>query len=47
MGELLSAIEEEREPEHSVQDNLLTLQTLFAAYRSMEENRPVWLKEIV
>ncbi|MDQ0874462.1 putative dehydrogenase [Paenibacillus sp. V4I3] len=46
MGELLCAIEEEREPENSVQDNLLTLQTLFAAYRSMEENRPIWLKEI-
>ncbi|WP_256761880.1 Gfo/Idh/MocA family protein [Cohnella sp. WQ 127256] len=46
MGELLCAVEEDREPENSVQDNLLTLQTLFAAIRSMEENRPVWLKEI-
>lgn len=46
MGELLSAIEEDREPENSLSDNLQTLQLLFAAYRSMEENRPVPLAEI-
>jgi predicted dehydrogenase len=46
MGELMRAIEENREPENSVQDNLLTIRMLFAAYRSMEENRPVWLEEI-
>jgi predicted dehydrogenase len=46
MGELLRAIEENREPENSVQDNLYTMQTVFAAYRSMEENRPVTLQEI-
>lgn len=46
MGELMRAVEEDREAENSVQDNLQTLQLLFAAYRSMEENRPVSLDEI-
>jgi predicted dehydrogenase len=46
MSELMCALEENREPENSVQDNLLTLQAMFAAIRSIEENRPVWLKEI-
>lgn len=46
MGELMRAIEEEREAENSVRDNLLTMKMLFAAYRSMEENRPVRLEEI-
>ena len=40
-------IEENREAENSVQDNLLTLQMLFATYRSIEENRPVRLDEFV
>jgi hypothetical protein len=31
--------------ENSVQDNLYTIQTVFAAYRSMEENCPVTLNE--
>ncbi|MEI7024206.1 Gfo/Idh/MocA family protein [Paenibacillus sp. y28] len=46
MGELMRAIEEDREPENSVRDNLMTMQMVFAAYRSMEENRPVTLAEI-
>ncbi|MEK0315081.1 Gfo/Idh/MocA family protein [Cohnella sp. 56] len=46
MGELMLAIEEDREPENSVRDNLLTLQTVFAAYRSMAERRVVQLDEI-
>lgn len=46
MGELMKAIEENREPENSVRDNLKTLQMLFAGYRSMQDNRPVWLHEI-
>jgi predicted dehydrogenase len=46
MGELMRAIEEGREPENSVRDNLLTLQMAFAAYRSMAERRPVLLSEI-
>lgn len=47
MGELLRAIEEGREPENSVQDNLDTIRMVFASYRSMEENRPVRLDEYV
>ena len=46
MGELMRSIEEDREVENSVQDNLLTIQMLFAAYRSMEQNRAVYLEEI-
>ena len=46
MGELMRAIEEEREPENSVEDNLITMQTVFAAYRSMELGRIVALEEI-
>jgi predicted dehydrogenase len=45
MGELLLAIEEDREPENSVADNLDTIRMVFASYQSMEENRPVWLNE--
>jgi predicted dehydrogenase len=46
MGELMRAIEDGREPENSVRDNLLTLKMVFAAYRSMAERRPVFLEEI-
>ncbi|NOU96800.1 gfo/Idh/MocA family oxidoreductase [Paenibacillus sp. LMG 31456] len=46
MGELMRAIEENREPENSISDNLVTLQAVFAAYRSMAENRPVYLEEV-
>ncbi|ASS66816.1 MULTISPECIES: Gfo/Idh/MocA family oxidoreductase [unclassified Paenibacillus] len=46
MCELLRAIEEDREPENSVRDNLETMQLVFGAYRSMAENRPVTLQEI-
>jgi predicted dehydrogenase len=46
MGELMRAIEENREPSNSVENNLITLQIVYAAYRSMEENRPVYLEEI-
>ncbi|MCS7459804.1 Gfo/Idh/MocA family oxidoreductase [Paenibacillus doosanensis] len=46
MGELMRAIEEDREPENSIADNLITLRTVFAAYRSMSENRPVYVTEI-
>lgn len=45
MGELLLAIEEDREPENSVRDNLMTMKTVFAACLSIEQNRPVWLDE--
>jgi predicted dehydrogenase len=46
MGELMRAIEEDREPTNSVNDNLKTLQMVFGAYLSMKENRPVYLSEI-
>jgi len=46
MGELMRAIEEDREPENSTRDNLITMQAVFAAYRSMAEGRIVTLKEI-
>ncbi|MDF2960561.1 MAG: oxidoreductase protein [Paenibacillus sp.] len=46
MGELMRAVEEKREPENSISDNLITLQTVFASYRSMAENRPVYLEEV-
>lgn len=46
MGELMRAIEENREPVNNAADNLITLQTVFAAYRSMESNQPVYLEEI-
>jgi predicted dehydrogenase len=46
MGELLTAIKEGREPEHSGRDNLNLLRIMFAAYRSAEENRPVAPEEI-
>jgi len=45
MGELMRAVRENREPENSVRDNLITMQMVFAAYRSMAENRPVYLRE--
>jgi predicted dehydrogenase len=46
MGELLEALEEEREPSNSGRDNLATMRCVFAAYRSVEEQRRVRLKEI-
>ncbi|WP_243735153.1 Gfo/Idh/MocA family protein [Paenibacillus turpanensis] len=45
MGELMRAIEEDREPINSVKDNLKTLQIVFGAYRSISEDRPVYLAE--
>lgn len=46
MGELMLAIEEEREPRNSVEDNLDTLRMVFSALRSVEDQRPVWISEI-
>jgi predicted dehydrogenase len=46
MGELLTAIKEEREPEHSGRDNLNLLRIIFAAYQSAEQNRAVDPAEI-
>ena len=41
MGELLSAIEEDREPENSARRNLTSLALCFAAVASAERHRPV------
>jgi predicted dehydrogenase len=41
MAELLCAIEEQREPEHSGRNNLKSLVLCFAALASAEEHRPV------
>ncbi|WP_342472966.1 Gfo/Idh/MocA family oxidoreductase [Metasolibacillus sp. FSL H7-0170] len=46
MGELMNAIVNNTEPENSAEDNLQTLQMVYAAYQSMKENRPVYLDEI-
>jgi predicted dehydrogenase len=46
MGELMRAIEAEREPSNSVEDNLATLRMVFAAMRSATEGRAVRLDEI-
>lgn len=41
MGELLCAIEEDREPSHSAENNLASLELAFAAIASAESGRPV------
>ena len=46
MASLMSAIQTGNEPLTSARDNLGTLQTVFAAYRSAEEGRVVRLSEI-
>jgi predicted dehydrogenase len=46
MGELLCAIDEGREPGNSGRDNLGTMRTVMAAYRSIEEQRVVGVGEI-
>ena len=46
MASLMCAIEEGGEPETSARDNLLTLHTVFAGYRSMAEGRAVDPREI-
>lgn len=47
MGELLEAIEQDREPSHSGRDNLNTLSLVFAAYQSMSEKRAVDPREFL
>lgn len=41
MGELMCAIEEGREPEHAAEDNLKSLELVFAAMQSADEKRVV------
>jgi predicted dehydrogenase len=47
MGSLMRAIEDDTEALTSGDDNLKTLQLVFAAYRSMEQRRAVSPKEVV
>ena len=44
MGELLCAIEEEREPGHGARDNLRSLELCFAALRSADSGQPANLQ---
>ncbi|MGA7919200.1 MAG: hypothetical protein WCA38_05965, partial [Candidatus Acidiferrales bacterium] len=46
MASLMRAIEDDSEPETSGQDNLKTLQIVFAEYKSMAEHRAVRPVEI-
>ena len=46
MGELLCAIEGNREPNHSARDNLRSLELCFAALKSAESGRPVKVKSV-
>jgi predicted dehydrogenase len=41
MGELLCALEQNREPENSAADNLKSLAIVLAAMKSADEGRPV------
>jgi len=41
MGELLCAIEEDREPENSAKENLRSLELCFAAVASADSKQPV------
>lgn len=43
MGELLCAIEENREPENSAADNLKSLALVLGAMSSADEGRPIQL----
>src|SRR5262249_16957347 len=47
MGDLLSAIAENRTPAISARDNLHTIALVEACYRSLDEHRPVSPEEIV
>jgi len=47
MGDLMSAIENDTQPELNGKDNLRTLQVVFAAYKSIEEKRMVSPNEII
>ena len=46
MGELFSAITENREPAISGRDNLNTMALVDACYRSLDQHRPIPIKEI-
>lgn len=46
MADLMRSIEQDKEPTCNGEDNLKSLQMMFAAYKSAKERRPVELKEI-
>ncbi len=46
MGELLCAIEGNREPNHSARDNLRSLELCFAALKSADSGRPVKVESV-
>jgi predicted dehydrogenase len=46
MGELMDAITENRPPAISGDDNLMTMALIDACYKSLDEHRPVFIKEI-
>jgi predicted dehydrogenase len=46
MGELMSAIEQDRKPSNSGDDNLETMRAVFAAYQSAETGRKINLADI-
>jgi predicted dehydrogenase len=47
MGELFDSLHEGRQPAISGRDNLNTMALVDAAYRSLDEHRPVRIKEIM
>jgi predicted dehydrogenase len=47
MGQLLTAIATSAEPAVTARDNLRTMALVEACYRSIDEHRPVSLKEIM
>jgi predicted dehydrogenase len=47
MAQLLCALEENREPEISGEDNLKTMALVEACYRSVQEHRAVEVAEIM
>jgi len=46
MADLMQSIEQDRKPACNGEDNLKSLQIMFAAYKSAKERRPVGLSEI-
>lgn len=42
----MCAIEEDREPQINVDDNLITMACVDACYKSIEEERTIYLKEM-
>lgn len=47
MADLMCALEEDREPVISVEDNLVTMACVEACYKSIREERTVYLRELI